>query len=181
MNSDDDFSSNEGTRVGEESKTKVNLTQENVKELISSLLLSVVEYLTKICVICEGDDVADAQSVKNLMKYMYCALKILPFRYKFEKTLKKLQKIIEYSNNQSYDLGIVIKGLVKAVDEYANPYEWLYDNVVDKYLKSGEKLDESLSIIDTLQTNLLERLQVSKIDEAKAEPQVLKESTTRMD
>ncbi|UKK00217.2 hypothetical protein MACK_000287 [Theileria orientalis] len=170
MNSDDDSSSNEGARPEEESKTKVNLTQENVKELISSLLLSVVEYLTKICVTCEGDDVADPQSVKNLMKYIY----------KFEKSLKKLQKIIEYSNNQSYDLGIVIKGLVKAVDEYANPYEWLYDNVVDKYLRSGEKLDDTLSIIDTLQTNLLERLQVSKIDQEKTETQLVDESTTSM-
>ncbi|UKJ87807.1 hypothetical protein MACJ_000247 [Theileria orientalis] len=171
MNSDDDSSSNEGVRPGEESKTKVNLTQENVKELISSLLLSVVEYLTKICVICEGDDVADPQSVKNLMKYIY----------KFEKSLKKLQKIIEYSNNQSYDLGIVIKGLVKAVDEYANPYEWLYDNVVDKYLRSGEKLDDTLSIIDTLQSSIIERLQISKIDQEKAETQVVNEATTRID
>ncbi|XP_954422.1 uncharacterized protein TA21315 [Theileria annulata] len=84
MNTTDDLSSNDEAQNEEESsKSKLNLTEENVKELISNLLLSsffpqilinyslVVEYLTKIAVTCEGDNVADPTVVKTLMKHMY--------------------------------------------------------------------------------------------------------------
>eukprot|EP00375_Theileria_parva_P003151 XP_765832.1 hypothetical protein [Theileria parva strain Muguga] len=70
--------------------------------------------------------------------------------YKFEKSLKKLHKLVEYSYSQSYDLGSVIKGVITAVDDYNNPYDWLYYNVVNKYLKCAEKLDNSLSVIDVI-------------------------------
>ncbi|AFZ80288.1 hypothetical protein BEWA_031410 [Theileria equi strain WA] len=141
----DEISSNDGTEVDVSSSKDKGSSPKSRNGDIVSLLHSVVEYLTKIAVICEGDATDDSASVKSLMKYMY----------KYERSLKGLQKAVEQNSD---DYGSVIRGVVRAVDDYKNPYDWLHQNVVEKYIASGKRLDSKLEVIHKLQQELVERL-----------------------
>ncbi|GBE59787.1 mediator complex subunit MED10, putative [Babesia ovata] len=118
-------------------------------EVIPKLLLDVVERLTKIAVMCESPSTADHSSVKNLVKNMY----------KFEKALRKLQKVTQQEHDGT---DTIFKGALRAVDNYINPYDWAMTNVVGKYRTEGKKLDSALDTVDTLHKKLLERLQNTK-------------------
>ncbi|GFE53653.1 mediator complex subunit MED10, putative [Babesia ovis] len=124
-------------------------TSETDSEL-SALLLDVVERLTKIAVLCESPSTADSASVKSLVKHTY----------KFERALRKLQNIVQQDHERKQTL---FKGVVRAVDDYMNPYDWARKHVVDKYRQSGMKLDAALEAVDELQKQLIDRLQVNDL------------------
>ncbi|CDR95910.1 hypothetical protein, conserved [Babesia bigemina] len=115
-------------------------------DVIPTLLLDVVERLTKIAVMCESPNTADPSSVKNLVKNMY----------KFEKALRKLQKVSQQEHDGT---DTIFKGALRAVDNYVNPYDWAMTNVVNKYRTAGMKLDTALDAVDMLHKKLVERLQ----------------------
>ncbi|KAK1442149.1 hypothetical protein BgAZ_401790 [Babesia gibsoni] len=149
MKDNEDSSSNDEAPAEEASSAP----DKNARKELASLLLEVVERLTKISVICESRAAVESSTLKSLMKHIH----------KFEKNIRKLQAL---SQTPPGDGDHVFKGAVRAVDNYMNPYDWAYSSILKKYEETGNKLDHALDSVDLLQRELIERLQVNKLLES---------------